>query len=181
MLRTPTFLAAAMNQGLSPASHVQLMSGCAGAGRQQSQAASPSWPVEIFHTRDITLSFTNWNWPGGRNSVFSVSLNCTVSSVLFPWVPWVLWNSWVWQNPRAPGNLWLLRPLLCDRLHNWLSGREKNYIVYSLICIFFISSSINISFLVLLNGFISTHDLIFVHSPPHPTVVGRSKWEVAWS
>jgi len=29
------------------------MSRCAGAGREQSEAASPSWPVEMFHTMDV--------------------------------------------------------------------------------------------------------------------------------
>jgi len=37
-------------------SHVQLMGRCAGAGREHSRTASPSWPVEIFHTTDIVLS-----------------------------------------------------------------------------------------------------------------------------
>jgi len=37
-------------------SYVQLMSRWAGAGREHSQAASPSRPVEIFHTIDVMLS-----------------------------------------------------------------------------------------------------------------------------
>jgi len=32
------------------------MSRCTKAGREHSQAASPSWPMEIFHTIDIRLS-----------------------------------------------------------------------------------------------------------------------------
>jgi len=42
-----------------------------------------------------------------------------------------------------------LRLLLCDWLHSWLSGSEKNCIVYCLFCIFIIS--ISISFIALLN------------------------------
>jgi len=37
-------------------SHVQPMSRCTRAERDYSQAASPSWSMEIFHTIDITLS-----------------------------------------------------------------------------------------------------------------------------
>jgi len=77
------------NQGLSSVSHVQLVSRCAGAVRKQSQAASPSWTMEIFHTIDVTLSFINGDWPMGRNALFwefnslSTSLNFSVSSVFF--------------------------------------------------------------------------------------------------
>jgi len=39
-----------------PVSHIQLTSRCAGAGREHSQAASPGWPTQIFHTMDIMLS-----------------------------------------------------------------------------------------------------------------------------
>jgi len=35
---------------------VQLMSRCAVAGREHSQAANPSWPMEIFHTIDTMLN-----------------------------------------------------------------------------------------------------------------------------
>ena len=34
---------------------VQLTSRCAGAGTEHSQAASPSWAVEIFHTINVEL------------------------------------------------------------------------------------------------------------------------------
>jgi len=56
MLISVIFLVVAMNQGLFPVSHMQLMSRCAGAGREHSQADNPSWPVEIFHTIDVMLS-----------------------------------------------------------------------------------------------------------------------------
>jgi len=40
----------------SSVSPVWLMSRWAGAGREQSQAAGPSWPVERFYTLDGMLS-----------------------------------------------------------------------------------------------------------------------------
>ena len=43
---------------------------CAGAGREHSQAASPSCPVEIFHTMDIRLSLLMGIGRGGRNQLF---------------------------------------------------------------------------------------------------------------
>jgi len=46
------------------------MSGCAGAGREHSQAASPSRPTEIFHTTDIVL---NVRMGVGRGSGISFS------------------------------------------------------------------------------------------------------------
>jgi len=39
-----------------PVPHIQLTSRCAGAGRERSQAASPSWSTEVFHTMDVKLS-----------------------------------------------------------------------------------------------------------------------------
>jgi len=56
MLITLMFSVVAMNLGLFPVSHIQLMSRCAGAGREHSQAASPSWPMEMFHTINFMLS-----------------------------------------------------------------------------------------------------------------------------
>jgi len=56
MLITLMFSVVAINQELLPVSHTQLMSRCAGAGREHSQAASPSWPVEICHTINVMLS-----------------------------------------------------------------------------------------------------------------------------
>jgi len=50
---------------------------------------------------------------------------------------------------------------------------RKNFIVYSLFCIFIIIS--NISFIVLLSClYLKSAVLPFVHSPPHPT---RVEWE----
>jgi len=56
MLITLIFSVVAINQGLFPVSHIQLMSSCAEAGREHSQTASPTWPMEIFHTLNIMLS-----------------------------------------------------------------------------------------------------------------------------
>jgi len=50
MLTTPD------NQGLFPVSCIQLMSRCAGDGREHSQAASSGWPMEIFHMIDVMLN-----------------------------------------------------------------------------------------------------------------------------
>jgi len=50
------------------------MSRCARAGREQSQAASPSWQEEIFHAMGITLSLqVGVGWGAGTQS-FSMSL-----------------------------------------------------------------------------------------------------------
>ena len=79
------------NQGLSSVFHIQLMSRCAGAWREQNQAASPSWPTEIFHTIDSMLSL--WMglaggkgalfFAGSSNPVFSGSLNFSRTSIFF--------------------------------------------------------------------------------------------------
>jgi len=45
-------------QGVSPASRAELMSGCAGAGREPSQTARPSWPMEIFYLPYMCTIFT---------------------------------------------------------------------------------------------------------------------------
>jgi len=53
------------------------MSGCAGAGREHSQAAGPSWPMEIFHTIGIMpSSYMRVGW-GAVN--FPLSLMSPVS------------------------------------------------------------------------------------------------------
>jgi len=54
-----------------PIFHIQLMSRCAGAGKEHSQTASPSWPVEIFHTIDIVLSLgMGAGWGAGGYLLF---------------------------------------------------------------------------------------------------------------
>jgi len=44
------------------------MSGCPEAGREHSQTAIPSWPMEIFHIIDVMLS--------GYSSVYLPDLKC---------------------------------------------------------------------------------------------------------
>jgi len=39
-----------------PVSYFQLMSRCAGAGREHSQTANPRGPMEIFHIIDVRFS-----------------------------------------------------------------------------------------------------------------------------
>ena len=46
------------------------MSRSAGAGRQHSQAASPSWPMEIFYTIDVIISLWMEFGLGGRNLLY---------------------------------------------------------------------------------------------------------------
>ena len=138
-------------------SPVQLMSRWAGAGREQSQADSPSWPVEIFHTIDVMLSL--WMWFGwgawilsfSGSSVFSVSLNFFGSSA---------------KSTTS----------MSSAFHNRCSGPNchhavrKNCIVCNLFCMFVITIFIIISFVVLLNClYLNPWVLPFVHSPPHPT------------
>jgi len=52
---TLMFSVVAINQGLSPVSLLQVMSRCAEAGREHSQADSSRWPMEIFHTINVML------------------------------------------------------------------------------------------------------------------------------
>jgi len=46
------------------------MSRCAGAGKEHSQAPSPSWPVEIFHIMDMMIVY-EWGLAVGQESLFS--------------------------------------------------------------------------------------------------------------
>jgi len=54
------------------------MSRCAGAGREQSQAPNPIWPMEIFHTIDVMLSI-QMRFGQRAGTFFSVSLNFSAS------------------------------------------------------------------------------------------------------
>jgi len=56
MLITLIFSVVAVKSRTFPVSHIQLMSRCAGAGKEHSQTASPGWAMEIFHTIDVMLS-----------------------------------------------------------------------------------------------------------------------------
>ena len=63
-----------------PVSHTQLMIRCAGAGREQSQTASPSWPMKIFHTIDIMLSIQmGVGWGTGSYLSHSFLRDCILS------------------------------------------------------------------------------------------------------
>jgi len=53
MLITLMFSLVAINQGLFPVSHAQLVSRCAGAGREHRQTR---WSMEIFRSMDAMLS-----------------------------------------------------------------------------------------------------------------------------
>jgi len=99
----------------------------------------------------------------------------------------------VGHGERAIGSSWfprVLNPLLARSLNifqaaNQSSGGEKNYIVYSLLCIIFIIiviiitiysiiSSISISFVALLNCLFPTHKFPLLSiSYTHPTAGGR--------
>jgi len=76
---------------LFPVSHSQLMSRCAGVGSEHSQGASPSCPVEIFHTTDAMRSLQmrvgqeeGTFFSVSSNPLFSGSLNFSRSLVFFP-------------------------------------------------------------------------------------------------
>jgi len=79
MLITPKFSCVAISQGLFPVSHFHVTSRCAGDGREHSQTASPSWPMEIFHTIYVILSL--WMKVGQGAGLF-LSLFCDFKSSL---------------------------------------------------------------------------------------------------
>jgi len=59
-----------------PVSHIQLMSRCAGAGREPSQTDNPVWPTEIFHTIDGMLGLGMGVGQGkGSFYAFLISVN----------------------------------------------------------------------------------------------------------
>jgi len=59
------FSVTAISKGLFPVSHIQLMSRCAGAGREHSQTDSQAgqWEYSVPYT---SCSVYEWGWPGGR-------------------------------------------------------------------------------------------------------------------
>ena len=155
------------------------MSRCTGSGREHSQAASPSWAMDIFHT--IAVMFNLWmeaNW-GQESALFW-------EFCLVPWVWWVLQNLRVRRNPWnlwVLGNRWVLGSLLGDRLRSWSLGSEKNCIMYSLFCIFIIivviiissSTSSSISFIVLLNCLYLNPRVLLFHPFSSPSHQGREE------
>ena len=166
------------NQRPFSVSRVRLMSGCAGAGRGHGQAASPRWPLEIFHTIDIMLSLWTGVGQGAENLFHKFSLflefNLFCKFKLFH-----EFGEIRELRDRCSGTGWSIGSL----------GTEKNCIEYSLFCIFIIIIvtiiiiiviiiiiiiiiiTITIpSFVVLLNClYLNPQVLLFVHSPPHPT------------
>jgi len=71
MLRTLMFSVVAVKSRISSVSYVQLMSRCARAGKENSQTASPSWPVEMFHNIDGMLNLSaGFGWGAGLSLCF---------------------------------------------------------------------------------------------------------------
>jgi len=62
-------LVAAKKSRLFPVSHIQLMSRYAVSAREHSQAASPSWPMEIFHTME-SCSVYKWGLARKQEALF---------------------------------------------------------------------------------------------------------------
>ena len=134
------------NQGL-----FQLLSRCAGAGREHRQTASPSWSVEIFHTLDIMLCL--WTGDGRGQEAIGSSLFCEFeSSPVWEFKRFweILKNSQIWHSATTAQGLAADQSL----------GGEKRRIAYSLFCIFVIIivtiiisiiSSVSISFVAFLN------------------------------
>ena len=131
MLRL-TFSVAMKWKTFFPVSHIQLASGCAGAEMQHSQTDSPSWPMEILHTTDVTLSV--WMGVGQGAEVWSSLFRGFRSSLvwefeffwefvfLFSGVFRKLQNSLVWHSAMAAWGLTL----------NQSSGGEKT--VLCIVC-----------------------------------------------
>ena len=116
------FSVVAEKEGLRPVSRTQMMIRSARARREHSQAASPSRPMEIFHTINVMLSL--WRGVGVGKSVFSVV--------------WVHWEFSLFSG--------VLQNLQFSRFHDCCSGTGcklvigwwEKHIIYSLFCIFII-------------------------------------------
>ena len=130
------------------------MSRCAGAGREHSQAASPSWPMEMFHTMGIMLSlrirvgqrggiFSFLSISVSSNFLLSRSLNFSSRSIFL--VSFVKFEKfWEFYDCCSGSD--------CESVIGWW----ENCVLYSLFCIFIIissssSSNSSVSFVVLLN------------------------------
>jgi len=136
------------------------MSRCARAGREHSQAASPGWPTEVFHTMGIIYE---WGLAEGQNLLFLVSMgsNPLLSrSLNFSQELGFFWEFCeILKNLQVRGSATAARGLTVHRS----SGGEKNCVVYRLFCIF-ISSSSSISFVALLNRlYLNPRVSAFVH------------------
>ena len=136
------------------------MSRCAGAGREHSQAASPSWPMEILLTIDVILSL--WMGIGWGFSLLWI----WIFSCLGVWTCLGVWSFWgVSQNSQ---NLQFLGSMVTawGLTVNQSLGGEK--IIYSLFCIFIIiitgsSISSSISFVLSNCLYLNQQVLPFVH------------------
>jgi len=157
------------SQGLFPVSPIQLMSGCAGAGREHSQAASPRWPMEIFHAMDVVLSL--WMGAGwGAAFHFWMAFSFLVLSLtpLLSWSSSFSGSSAFFRNfmkfAKVPGVRDLYSGTGCDLVIGWW----ENCILYCCFCIYIVIinssiTSITVSFLVLLNcPYLSPGVLLFV-------------------
>jgi len=133
-----------INQGLCPVSRIQVMSRCAGAGREHSQAGGPSWPVEILHTMGSMLRlWMGIGWAMGMSPLFSVS-----SNPLWSWSLVFFGNFTKFTKFVSSGFCSHCLGAVCNSIVRWW----ESCILYSLGCIFISSSSsINVSFVVLLN------------------------------
>jgi len=122
------FSVVSINGGLFQISHIQVMNRCAGAGREKSQTANQSWPMEIFHTIVVMISLRRGWLVGRKIPAFRFSRSFESS------LGWDF-KHFFWAE-------------------NLLLEGEKNCIIYSSFCIFIItiiiSISVSISFLALL-------------------------------
>ena len=140
------FSVVAINPGLFPASHIQLMSRWAGAGREHSQTDSQDgqWNYSI---QWMLCSVDEWGFTGGAGSSLLF---------LFLWVQ-ILSCPGVWAFSGHSG---FQGSAIADRwlAENQSSGGEKNCIVYNLFFMFILiiviissTSIISIYFVVSLN------------------------------
>jgi len=162
------------NQGLSPVSHIQVMSRCSGAGREHSQADGPSWPVEIFLTMDGMLSLGMGTHLGGGGEQISMFF------ALFFWEFKLLQDLGLFFRSSKK-----FIKSTSSIFHSCCSGTgyticrqmvRKYCIVYCLFCIFIIitSSSSNIAYVALLNClYLNPRVSSFVHFSSPPLWGGR--------
>jgi len=136
------------NKGLFSVSHVRLTSRCTGSGREQSQAANPSWPIDIFHTIDVMLYMYIWGLAGDQESA------CSATSAWGQAVHSVVW--W-WEK------LYCVSFVL--------------HILLLLLLLLLLIIIIIPSFFVLLNClYLNPRVLLFVSFSLHPTGGGVREW-----
>ena len=119
------------------------MSRCAGAGREHSQAASPSWPMEIFHTIGVMLSL----WMGLARALELLGVS-TISFSSGSWKSLL----WVWsffgssvKFPVSVSSAFCHRCLRTSySICRWVV-RRKLYCLFCILIIIIIISSSNSS------------------------------------